>query len=65
MINPLIISLTDKGFTINQIARQMKIREATLRKEIKNFPEIEKKLFDNGQRRKVKGGNHNEVCTPN
>jgi len=50
-----IQQLADNGLTINQISRHLKTYDVKIRRIVKEFPKLEKKLFENGNRRKLIG----------
>lgn len=58
MIINQIFPLAEAGFTVNQIARKLKTYDMKIRREVKQFPELEQKLLENGKKRVLHGANH-------
>ena len=54
-----IKQLAENGYSINQVSRALKTYDTQVRRIIKADPELEKKLKDNGTRRKLQGVRHN------
>lgn len=55
-----LLLYAEKGYSINQVSRKLNTYDITIRRAIKDLPELIQKFKENGKVRMYKGRNHNE-----